>query len=328
MILAGDVGGTKTILALYSQEKTGWVCFKKKVFVSAEFNSFEALLDCFLRAESNLILRGLCIGVAGPVVNGDCVTTNLPWVLSKKGIANQSGAACVQLLNDLEATAWGVLTMPEHDFEELNTSAKKSGGNLAILAAGTGLGEALVIWDDEKHNVVATEGGHTDFAPRNELEVGLLKYLLKIYPEHVSYERVLSGQGLVNIYQYLKSIKYAEADARIEFQMSEKDPAAVIGEQGISSNDALCNKALEMFCEIYGAEAGNLALKCLPRSGVVLAGGIAAKILPAITKGDFIRGYLAKGRNKTMLQDISVKVCLNPEAGLLGAAYYAERMIK
>ncbi len=328
MILAGDIGGTKTILALYNQEKSGWVCCKKKVFASAEFNSFEALLDCFLRAELNLILRSVCLGVAGPVVNGDCVTTNLPWVLSRDGIANQTGAECVQLLNDLEATAWGVLAMPEHDFEELNVNAKKSQGNLAVLAAGTGLGEAIVVWADEKHHVVATEGGHTDFAPRNELEIGLLRYLLGIYPDHVSYERVVCGQGLVNIYQYLKSIKYAEADGRVELQMREQDPAAVIGEKGVSGDDDLCTKALEVFCEIYGAEAGNLALKCLPKAGIVLAGGIAVKILPIIKKGDFLRGYSAKGRNKTMLQDVSIKVCLNPEAGLLGAAHYAERLIR
>jgi len=328
MILAGDVGGTKTILALYEYKKTEWICCKKQVFASAEFNCFEALLVCFLKDEADAVLQYVCIGVAGPVINGDCVTTNLPWVLKAHEIAAQTGAESVRLLNDLEATAWGVLNMPAQDFVELNPNAKARPGNLAVLAAGTGLGEALVVWRDETYHVVATEGGHTDFAARNELEIGLLRYLMEIYPDHVSYERVVCGSGLVSVYQYLKSIKYAEADAHIELQMVEQDPAAVIADAGGVGDDALCTKALNMFCDVYGAEAGNLALKCLPKAGIVLAGGIAAKILPSMRDGRFLQAYLAKGRYKAMLQEIPVKVCLNPEAGLLGALRYSESLIK
>jgi glucokinase len=172
--------------------------------------------------------------------------------------------------------------------------------------------------------VVATEGGHTDFAPRNELEIGLLRYLMELHPEHVSYERVVCGQGLVNIYQYLKSIQYAQADSETEFRLSKEDAAAVISQKAGASEDRLCVKSLEMFCEIYGAEAGNLALKCLPKAGIVIAGGIAAKILPSMQQGEFLRGYLAKGRYKVLLQSISVKVCLNPEVALLGAVSVAK----
>ena len=325
MILAAEIGGTKTILALYEQQNSEWVCYKKDTFSSAEFDGFSNVLDVFLSTEADLVLQSVCIGVAGPVVNGDCMTTNLPWVLKRKEIADQTRAKHVCLLNDLEATAWGVLNLSEDNFVELNPDAKDNPGNIAVLAAGTGLGEAMIIWNDDKHHVVATEGGHTDFAPRNELEIGLLRYLMGLYSQHVSYERVVCGQGLVNIYQYLKSQQYAPVDSELELRMSEADPAAIISEKAVVGGDALCIKALEVFCEIYGAEAGNLALKCLPKAGIVLAGGIAAKILPAMQNGDFMRGYLAKGRYKSVLQDISVKVCLNLEVALLGAATVAKQ---
>ena len=326
MILAGDIGGTKTILALFKLEENEWICCKKEVFASAEFNSFEALLGVFLRGEDKACLDSVCIGVAGPVVDGDCCTTNLPWVLKNQDIVNQTGARKVILLNDLEATAWGVLGLSSEHFVELNKDAKQKKGNVAVLAAGTGLGEALVIWSDNKHHVVATEGGHTDFAPRNELEIGLLRYLLLMYPEHVSNERVICGQGLVDIYQYLKSISFAQVNEEMEALMSKGDAAAVISEKAMQGDDLLSKKALQMFCELYGAEAGNLALKSLPDAGVVLAGGIAAKILPSMKNGDFMKGYLAKGRYKQVLQEISVKVCLNPEAGLIGAKNFAVKM--
>lgn len=326
MILAGDIGGTKTILALFAEEKTGWVCSKKETFCSADFNHFEKLLDCFLFAETKPVLESVCIGVAGPVADGECITTNLPWVLRTKEVAHKTGAKQVCLLNDLEATAWGVLDLPDNDFVELNPDAKYAKGNLAVLAAGTGLGEALMIWSDNKHHMVATEGGHTDFAPRNELEIGLLRYLMEKHPHHVSYERVVCGQGLVNIYHYLKLTQSVLEDEDTETRMKEDDPAAVISEKAISDGDVLCVKALEMFCEIYGAETGNLALKCLPRGGIILAGGIAAKILPSIQNGDFMRAYLAKGRYQSTLQDFSIKVCLNSEVALTGAFNYAKKI--
>jgi len=325
MILAGDIGGTKTILALYEQQSSEWSCYKKETFFSAEFDGFSNLLEAFLGMEAGLVLKSVCIGVAGPVVNGDCVTTNLPWVLRRKEITAQTGAKHVCLLNDLEATAWGVLNLSEDNFVELNPDAKENLGNKAVVAAGTGLGEAMIIWSDEKHHVVATEGGHADFAPRNELEIGLLRYLMEKYSQHVSYERVVCGQGLVNIYQYLKSQQYIHVDSELELKMDDSDSASTISENAVVGGDPLCIKALEVFCEIYGAEAGNLALKCLPKAGVILAGGIAAKILPAMQNGDFMRGYLAKGRYKSVLQEISVKVCLNSEAALLGAATVAKQ---
>lgn len=326
MILAGDIGGTKTILALYEQQDSSWVCVKKETFPSSEFDTFSELLADFLKNEFNLDIQNICIGVAGPVDKGDCITTNLPWVLKSKEIAAQTGANNVTLLNDLESTAWGILDLPEQDFVELNPKAQKNIGNVAVIAAGTGLGEALIIWSDDKYHVVATEGGHTDYAPRNVQEIGLLQFLMSKFPEHVSYERVVCGQGLVNIYDYLKSIQFAQENSEVKSLIKEQDPAAVIGKKGGEGEDKLCVKALEMFCEIYGAAAGNLALKCLSKGGVVLAGGIAGKILTSLQKREFIRGFLAKGRYKSILQHFSVKVCLNSEASLIGAASFAKKM--
>lgn len=319
MILAGDIGGTKTILALYCLQNTVWECVKKEKFASAGYECFEKLLTSFLGTKEKQQLKSVCIGVAGPIENGMCNTTNLPWVLKSEEIMRTTGAKHVSLLNDLDATAWGVMGLPDEDFVELNPSAKQKNGNLAVIAAGTGLGEALMVWNNNQYHVVATEGGHSDFAPRNELEIDLLRYLMELHPDHVSYERVVCGQGLVNIYQFLKTINYAAPDDDIELKMIEQDPAAVIGEHGVIGDDQLSVKAIEMFCELYGAEAGNLALKCLPKAGVILAGGIAVKIMPSLQKNDFMRGFLAKGRYKEVLKPVSVKVCLNDEAALLGA---------
>jgi len=323
MILAGDIGGTKTLLGLYHQQDSRWQCVEKKQFVSGDFETFEALLDTFLTDEK---ISSVCIGVAGPVVNGECHTTNLPWVLKTTELVKQTATDAVVLLNDLEATAWGVLNLPEKDFVELNPQGKTVAGNIAVIAAGTGLGEAIVAWNDDKQHILATEGGHSDFAPNTEKEILLLQYLSTLYPEHVSYERVVSGEGLINIYQFLKTLPDAVINKETEQQMLIEDAAAVISQQCINKKDVLCEEALAMFCRIYGAEAGNLALKCLPYGGVILAGGIAAKILVIMQQGLFMQGFLAKGRYRDILAKMSVRVCTNPEAGLLGAVYYAQQL--
>jgi glucokinase len=324
MILAGDVGGTKTILALFKTEDGDVKCVRKEQFSSAHYLTFTELLVSFLTDADCPLITAACIGVAGIVINGRCETTNLPWVLSSKEIGERINSQSVWLLNDLEATAWGLLDLPEHNFVELNPDAQRQQGNIAVVAAGTGLGEAIIAWDGVSHHVLASEGGHTDFAPTNEQEIALLRHMMEKYPEHISCERLISGEGLVNIYQFLKQISYAPTSPETEQQMTERDPAAVIGEAGVAGNDALCVEALRMFCRLYGAESGNLALKCLPYGGVYLAGGIGAKILPVLQQGEFMRGFLAKGRCRAVLQRISVKVCINPEVALLGALSYAK----
>ena len=326
--VAGDVGGTKTILALFETEGDNFCCLKKEQFPSADYPTFIGLLKSFLSGMDGVPVTAVCIGAAGPIVNGNCEATNLPWVLNRTEIGECVNTQNVWLLNDLEATAWGLLESPEHSFVELNPDAQWRQGNHAVLAAGTGLGEAIVIWDGVRHHVIATEGGHTDFAPNSERETALLAYLRGKYPEHVSYERLLSGEGLVNIYQFLKQTGYAPAQPETEQQMTGRDPAAVIGEAGIAGKDALCSESLKLFCRLYGAEAGNLALKCLPYAGVYLAGGIGAKILPALKDGEFMRGFLSKGRSQSVLQKMPVKVCTNPEVALLGALSHAMKMGK
>lgn len=324
MILAADIGGTKAVLALYQLQGGEWICRNKVNYSCVDFTEFELLLADFLK-DDVLEIQSVCIGVAGPVVGGNCITTNLPWNLKEQEIAVQTGASSVCLLNDLEAAAWGVLGLSDDDFVELNTEAQNEEGNLAVLAAGTGLGEAMIVRAGKQYHVVATEGGHADFAPRNELEIGLLRYLMAIHQQHVSYERIICGQGLVNIYQYLKSAGYAEADQAVEQLFDSKDPAEVISKKGMDADNELCIKALAMFCEIYGAEAGNMALKCLPKAGVILAGGISPKNLSSLQNGGFMRAFVAKGRYRELLKKISVKVCLNPEAALLGAFSVAKR---
>lgn len=323
--LAGDVGGTKTILALFESEGDEVKCLKKEQFSSAHYQTFTELLASFLTDANCTEITSVCIGVAGIVINGRCETTNLPWVLSSKEIGERVKSQNVWLLNDLEATAWGLLDLPEQNFVELNPCAQTQQGNIAVVAAGTGLGEAIIAWDGVTYHVIASEGGHADFAPTNEQEIALLRHLLEKYPDHISCERLISGEGLVNIYQFLKQINYAPTNPKTEQHMTERDHAAVIGEEGVAGSDALCVEALKLFCKLYGSESGNLALKCLPYGGVYLAGGIGAKILPVLQQGDFMRGFLAKGRCRPVLQKISVKVCTNPEVALLGALSYAKK---
>ncbi len=323
MILAADIGGTKTILALYRYQGDDWSCYAKNTYPSKNYSSFEDLLSEFLGQQTE-VLQSICIGVAGPVVNDQCQTTNLPWSIRRDEIVELTGCHKVKLLNDLEATAWGLLELPKEDFVELNAEAQQAQGHVAVIAAGTGLGEALIFHLQGADQVIATEGGHTDFAPQNDLEISLLRYLMTHHPGHVSYERVVCGQGLVNIYQFLKSINYAAVDEQVEQRMAQGDAAAVISSEGQNKLNTLCNKALQMFSRIYGAEAGNLALKSLSKGGVVLAGGIAAKNLSVLQNGDFMQGFTEKGRYRSLMQSMSVKVCLNLEAALIGAFHIAK----
>lgn len=328
MILAGDIGGTKTILALYELRAGTLHELKKQQFQSADFTGIASLIQLFLSTHGVTQLERVCLGVAGPIVNGDCVATNLPWHIERASISAQLQLELsqIRLLNDLEATAWGILNLPLNDFVSLNPLGKKQPGHLAIIAAGTGLGEAIVCWDGQDYTVMPSEGGHVDFAPTSQHEIGLLQYLLQKYPDHVSYERVVSGMGLVNIYDYLKHSQYAPEQTAVAEKMQQQDVAAVISEYGQSGTDPLCAEALRLFCRLYGAQAGNLALTVLPQNGVVLAGGIAAKILPLLQQGDFMQGFLAKGRYYAAMQAFSVQVCTNHEAALLGAAYFSLKL--
>lgn len=323
MILAGDIGGTKTLLAIYDDNH----CIAKHTFQSANFSTFHNLLAEFLTLIPTVHIDAVCIGVAGAIVNGNCETTNLPWKLVCSEIGTQLNCKKVKLLNDLEAAAWGVLSLPESDFVDLNPSAKAEQGNCAVLAAGTGLGEAIIFHDGKNHHVIATEGGHCDFAPTDTTQMALLGFMQARFKNHVSYERLVSGAGIEAIYEFLAESHVGGLSSHIETQLSAaQDKAAIIGAAAVAGTDELCVATLELFAKIYGAEAGNLALKCLPRGGVYLTGGIGLKCLPILQKGGFVEGFLAKGRFRAMLEKIPVKVCTTAEVVLLGARHHARTM--
>jgi glucokinase len=322
MILAGDIGGTKTILSILTREANGSLtCLQEQTYSSRLFPEFDDILAAFLPADANI--KSACFGVAGPVVNQRCHTTNLPWVLDGAELKIKLGTSKVRLLNDLEAMALGMLYLPEHDLVKLNPNAEVQSGNIAVIAAGTGLGEAILYWDGIKHYPMATEGGHSDFAAQNARQDQLLVYLRKSYPDHVSYERILSGIGFSHLYDFLCEQGFAPPCPEVpDFSSSVVDRNAVISELGVSGKDPLCVEVVRLFVEIYGAEAGNLALKSLATGGVFIGGGISPKIMPALQAGKFLDAFKAKGRFVPLLDRVSVKLSLNPRTPLIGAINY------
>ena len=327
MLLAGDIGGTKTVIALFEETRDGLREVREATFPSQEHGSLEEILARFLQAEAEPSLQVGCFGVAGPVIDGKSRTTNLPWQLDEQVLAQTIGARRVKLLNDLEAAAYGMLHLDSTDFCVLNQGAEpKQQGNIAVVAAGTGLGEAMLIWDGTQHHPVASEGGHSDFAPRGALEIQLLMYLGDKYGDHVSYERVVSGPGFFDLYTFLRQASQAPEPRWLSERITSGDPSAVVTQAGLTGEDPVCVRALETFASVYGAEAGNLALKCVAVGGVLVGGGIAPKMLPALEKGYFMSGFTDKGRYRTLMQRMPVKVVLNPRASLIGAAHYGLRL--
>lgn len=323
-ILAGDIGGTKTVVALYNLNHQNELTQQQlSVYPSQDYLSLDAILQAFLDPLPPQSLKAVCFGVAGPVIQGRSKITNLPWSLSETALAKSLGTTRVKLLNDLEAAAYGMLYLSAHERAILNPGKAGAKGNIAVIAAGTGLGEAILYWDGHQHHPIASEGGHCDFAPRNDREIELLKYLRQRHNGHVSYERILSGPGLISVYQFLRdSGSGSEADWLSE-ELRNGDASAIISRHALAGDDSLCEAALEMFVAIYAAEAGNLALKCLAAGGVYIGGGIAPQILPALTRPTFMNAFLDKGRFATLLKDLPVSVATNPQTALIGAAHYA-----
>ena len=321
MILAGDIGGTKTILVLFRVEGKQLIQVRQEIFPSKAYAGLEEVIQKFL-LKSEGSTESACFGVAGHVIKGRCETTNLPWIVDAEQIGKQFGIPQVVLLNDLEAMAYGTIGLTEKEVYILNAGNIDLHGNRAVIAAGTGLGEAILFWDGRGFRASASEGGHTDFAPRNSIEIRLLEYLLKSF-DRVSYERVLSGQGVFNIYRFLRDTGHGEEPSWLSVRLAVEDPAAVISEVALARKDDLCVKTLEMFVSIYGAEAGNLALKSMSTGGVYIGGGIAPKILDALLDGRFLKAFLDKGRYSQLMGQIPVRVILNDKAALLGAARYS-----
>lgn len=323
MILVGDIGGTKTNLALFEIQEDRLVMQAQQQFVSREFSSLTEVIIAFEQQTSMSQIDAACFGIAGPIIDGRCRTTNLPWDISTVNLQKHLHIDKVRLMNDLEATAYGMLYLPEDEFVDLNPTGRALDGNRAIIAAGTGLGEAMLYYDGTDYHPIGSEGGHSDFAPVTEQQDELLKWMRNRYPGHVSYERILSGPGIYTLYEFLYESGFAPQPVSMMHIPEGKDRSAMVSECALKEHDPLCLEALRMFAEIYGAEAGNLALKSMSLGGVYIGGGIAPKILQVLTNNHFMNGFASKGRFEEMLRGMQVKISLNPETALLGAAHFA-----
>ncbi|MFN8624833.1 MAG: glucokinase [Candidatus Binatia bacterium] len=322
-VLAADVGGTKVNLALFACGAGSVRCLRSASYPSHELGDLVSGVRRFLGSDPPR-LHAAVFGVAGPVRQGRVQTTNLPWLIDEGQLSTALGIARVRLINDLEATAYGVLTLEPADILLLNPGATVR-GNVAVIAAGTGLGEGGLFWDGVEYRAAPSEGGHADFAPRNALECALLSFLWKRYG-HASYERLLSGAGLVTIYEFLREQGDAHEPPWLAARLREQDPAAVISQAALQGDSALCVQALHTFTAIYGAEAGNLGLKFMATGGVYVGGGIAPKIRTKLADGTFMAAFRDKGRMTALMDAMPVRVVLRETTALQGAAWCAARL--
>lgn len=322
IILAGDVGGTKTELAIFDSGNLHDPLFEMR-FVNKEQANFEELLKYFIQL-SNQSVEQVCLAVAGTIINGRCLMPNIAWILDEQQIIKTLAVKHVKLINDLEATAYGVLVLPSDKFVVINEGVTNPSGNLALIAAGTGLGEAMLFKTSQgDYQVSASEGGHVDFAPHNALEIELLQYIWKRFG-HASWERVVSGMGIATIYEFLTLPKTSAEPLHIQSNiMSAPDRGAAIFKAAQSGESPLGNQTIQIFIENYGAAAGNLALKVLSTGGLYIGGGIAPKLMTYFTSGTFMEAFIDKGRFSDMMKNIPVKLVLEPKTALLGAANYA-----
>ncbi len=323
MILAGDIGGTHARLALFDGAKKKPIA--QHTFESGSYDSLEAVLGEFLTRAQARRVQTATLGVAGPVINQRCAATNLPWVVDARTVARKTGLKRVTLLNDLVALAFGALTVPASRLRVLQGKGgpKKKGSNLAVIAAGTGLGEAGLVWDGNGHVPLATEGGHTDFAARTPLEWELHGWLAASFG-HVSYERVVAGPGFGALYDFFRVAKGIEEARDNADQIAiARDRNAVIAELGAAGKSEPAVRAVELFARLYGAEAGNLALKTLATGGVFVAGGIAGRLVEVLAGGAFMEAFLDKGRFRPLLETIPVAVVLDSDIGLAGSRLHA-----
>lgn len=321
LVLAGDVGGTSARMAYFRVEDDRPELLFQQVFASAEFSGFADLVDAFVAARHEQP-DAACFSIAGAVRREQVITPNLGWRVDAAEVGRRFGIDTVHVINDLEANAHGIATLGADDFALLNTGAPDASGNAAVISAGTGLGEAGLYWDGQHHHPFATEGGHTDFAPRNRLEIDLFLYLRERFGR-VSWERVVSGPGLSNIYQFLRDTGRGAETEEVAEAMRGESPPAVIGKFALSGICPLCGHALDIFVSLYGAEAGNLALKVLATGGVFIGGGIAPKIIDKLQGPLFMETFAAKGRFQSLMEAMPVRVILNDLTALRGAARYA-----
>jgi glucokinase len=290
----------------------------ERTFPSREHSELGEIVNQFLD-DSGDRPEAACFGIAGPVHNGRVETSNLPWVIEQSRLAKQIHLPATLLINDLEASAWGIGALESSDLIPLNRVSGPTVGNQGVIAPGTGLGEAGLFWDGSRHHVFACEGGHTDFGPQGDLQIELVRFLQARFG-HVSYERVLSGPGLVNVYEFLRDTGCGKESEEFAAALKKGDPAAVISRAALDGSCPLAEKALDLWIAVYGAEAANLALKVMATGGLFLAGGISPKILAKLTGPSFMQSFFAKGRLQPLLEAIPVQIVTNEKAGLLGAA--------
>jgi glucokinase len=327
VILAGDIGGTNARLALFSLD--GARTIDRATYESRKYPGLEPIVREFL-ASRRVSIRAACFGVAGPVVGGRCVATNLPWIIDAKRLARVLKLPSVELLNDLVALAFGAVRAPASKIVSLSGGSRprRTGANVAVIAAGTGLGEAALVWDGEKHVPVATEGSHVDFAARNELEWELRAYAEKRVGSHVSYERFVSGPGLGLLYDFFRQARGVGENRRAEDAIRRAaDKNAEITHLGMSGESVPAGRALDLFASLYGAEAGNLALKTMATGGVFVAGNIAGHVFDKLAGGAFMKSFVDKGRFRGLLEKTPVAVVRGTELGLAGSAAFAARSL-
>lgn len=322
MFLAGDIGGTNARLAFFEIEVGRPRLVAEKIYRSREQSSLEEAVEKFVGEHGQLSVGSACFGIAGPVRDGKVTAANLPWIIEASRLSKLLNDACVTLINDLEANAYGLSALAEEDFVVLNAGSPDPQGNEAIISAGTGLGEAGLRLEGKRRRPIASEGGHADFAARGDLQIELLRFLFAKY-SHVSCERVLSGPGLLNIYTFLRDTGRFDEPAWLTEQLRHEDPAAVISRMALDGKSELCAQSVGIFVSIYGAEAGNLALRMLATGGVFLGGGIAPKIISQLKAPAFMEAFAAKGRMEFLLKSIPVRVIMNDQTALLGAAVRA-----
>jgi glucokinase len=321
MILAGDVGGTKVHLALYDFTDGKLKHTRDHQYPAKEYTGLEEIVKEFMAGET---AGAACFGVPGPVREGRLRLTNLPWTLDSRELAERLKIDYIFLINDLQANGYGIAELSPEQIYTLSEGDPRQIGNRALISAGTGLGESFLVWDGRDHVPFPSEGGHTDFAPRNEDEIDLLRFLRQKYHGRISYERVVSGQGLTNVYEFLREVRGVEEPAWLAERIASEDPNVVITEMALAAKSEICEKAMDMFISAYGAEAGNLALKVLSVGGLYMGGGIAPRILDKLKDGTFMKAFTDKGRLSQLLVNMPVRVIMESRTALLGAASYAE----
>jgi glucokinase len=320
-VLAGDIGGTNARLTAFEAEEGRFRPEASDVFPSRDYGSLEDIVARFMSSHG-IECEIASFGVPGPVRDGRAEITNLPWVVEASSLADHTGIERVVVLNDLEAQAWGIAALEPQDFVALNEGSADASGNAALISAGTGLGQAGLYWDGERHRPFACEGGHASFAPRGELQLALQEFLTRRFGGHVSWERVVSGPGFVNLHDFLVEHRSAENSTE-HLEVSHEDEPEEITKLALEGRCSFCVQALGLFVEFYGAEASNLALKLMATGGVYLGGGIAPKVISKLKEPAFMEAFLDKGRMRPLLEAMPVRVIVNEGTALLGAARYA-----